>query len=61
MRVMVYKARDGVRDILLLPSAAARRGPVLLPGLEKVDVRSKVKGALGVGSLRQKPLPGLEE
>lgn len=46
MRVMVYKARDGKRDVLVLPSVKSKERPTSLRGLNRADVKGAVAEVL---------------
>jgi len=46
MRVVVYKARDGIRSVLVLPGMAAQLAPILVRYPATEDGRAKVRAEL---------------
>lgn len=58
MRVMVYKAREGKRTVLLLPSVRSRQRPMVLRGLPREDLAASVGSALRSFSKPEPPEEG---
>lgn len=53
MRIRVFRVKDGIQEVLLVPGRRARRAPVLVRGTDKQSWIDAVRDV--VTSIRTKP------